>query len=312
LQPDLVLAHGHGAMAALIRVNRPLPPVIMDYPDLEQIRTRRNIAHDSRQSAAWRGVAQGWLARCADRTAARRADLALVCSDHDRQILSRMAPSARIAVVPNTAQTGPPLAPQADPVALFIGIGRYPPNAEAIRWLVRDVWPLVRAGHGTARLLIVGEGTENVAATDTEIGIEVCGFVEDAADVYARARIALAPIRAGSGTRIKIIEAAMLRRPVVSTTVGAEGLSFRAGDEILIADTAAAFAGHITDLLRDDARCAHIAAAAYRRATADYAPDRVRTMLRIAAMSLLGEKDRGDLASPEQRACDPPATHGGA
>src|SRR5205807_60194 len=98
---------------------------------------------------------------------------------------------------------------------------------------------------------IVGEDTETVPIPDHAPGIGVLGFMPDLEGVYQDARLVVCPVRSGGGTRIKIIEAAMYGRAVVSTAIGAEGLAFEAGSEILIADSADDFARRCAEVLAD-------------------------------------------------------------
>jgi glycosyltransferase involved in cell wall biosynthesis len=158
---------------------------------------------------------------------------------------------------------------------MFVGVTNYKPNADAIRRLVNDLWPRVRRLVPDARLTIVGEGATAVADSRPDEGCIVLNFVSDLDEIYREARIALCPITGGGGTRIKVIEAAMHARPVVSTRIGAEGLSFVPGSEILLADEPGEFAQQCAALLLDPDRCVKMGRAARARALAEYSPERV-------------------------------------
>jgi len=230
------------------------------------------------ETGAWpkiRRAAWIWIARHAVLIAARMARVSFVCSAHDQVVLSLMVPDARAEVLQNGARevAVPPSAPK--PTAMFVGVATYPPNAAAIRWLVAEIWPRVRALVPAAELTIVGQGALTVAESDGDSGISVIDFVTDLSAIYRDARIALCPIRQGSGTRIKIIEAAMHARPAVSTRVGAEGLVFAPGIEILIADEPDAFAEACAGLLSDRDRCEKIGRAARARAMKEYSHERI-------------------------------------
>jgi glycosyltransferase involved in cell wall biosynthesis len=124
----------------------------------------------------------------------------------------------------------------------------------------------VRVALPKARLVLAGFGTDELGIGDPAQGIDARGFVADLAPLYGDARIVLCPLRAASGTRIKIIEAAMYGRAALSTAIGAEGLAFAAGREIALADEPEAFARACIELLSDGPRAARIGLAARERA----------------------------------------------
>ena len=285
-QPDLILAFRTGVMGPLLRMRQPLPPVVLDLDDIEHVKVLR-----FHQGAGWRvrlrNHAWAWIARRSERHATALATTTLVCSEADGRELRSVAPRARVEVLPNTARIRTARPPASEPVALFVGVAYYPPNLEAIQWLVHDIWPRVRTRHPEARLIIVGEGAESLVGDPVPPGLEVRGFEPDLDAVYGRARFTVCPIRRGSGTRIKIIESAFCARPTVSTTLGAEGLSFRPGHDILIADDAAAFAEACCTMLRDPARCVDLGQAAHAHARQHYDPERlVEQIARILRTAL--------------------------
>jgi glycosyltransferase involved in cell wall biosynthesis len=132
----------------------------------------------------------------------------------------------------------------------------YHPNIDAVGFLVREIWPLVRNRCPDVRLRLVGRGDAFIRhllppGTADQTGIEVTGPVRDARAEIAQAQIVVAPLRAGSGTRIKILEAWAAARCVVATPLAAEGLDARAGVDIALATGAHAFASEVVRLLGD-------------------------------------------------------------
>src|SRR6185369_17848392 len=110
-------------------------------------------------------------------------------------------------------------------VVLFVGFFRHEPNVEAVRYFCSDVLPRIRAVRPDVRFRIVGAyPPEVVRRLGEREGVEVTGGVEDIAPYYRRAAVFVAPVLQGSGTRLKILEAMASGCPVVSTTIGAEGL----------------------------------------------------------------------------------------
>ena len=273
IQPDLIFVHRMGAAGALSRVGLPLPPVVMDMDDVEHVKITRMHAHVT----SWRDRAYvklcAFIARQCERRFCRLSNVTLVCSEHDRREVLRIAPNASVEVVPNVGQAVNVLPEIDEPSAIFIGIAHYPPNREAIEWLVREIWPRVRLRVPKARLNIAGQASALVAADDEAGGIKVWGYVSEVEPCYRDSAIAVCPIMKGSGTRIKIIEAALLGRPCVSTVIGAEGLDFIAGKEIVIADSSQEFADAVANLLLDPALRQSIGLAAREKAMALYHPD---------------------------------------
>jgi glycosyltransferase involved in cell wall biosynthesis len=182
-------------------------------------------------------------------------DLVLVTSDADRQRVLELCPRARVAVYPNSLPlSGLPGAADEEIVA-FSGNLEYHPNVNAIKYFHKEVWPLLRdACHGL-RWRLIGK---NEAAVRGMIGqdsrIEFTGPVANAIAELARARVVVVPLLAGSGTRIKILEAWAAGRCVVSTPIGAEGLPARDGENIRIVQGPRQMAEAVLELLRDAAQ----------------------------------------------------------
>ncbi|MES1261561.1 MAG: glycosyltransferase [Acidobacteriota bacterium] len=190
-----------------------------------------------------------------------RFSLVLATSAADQAVAQSIAPSATIAVYPNAlpAVEAPQISqkPLRDskgpPVIVFSGNFEYHPNIDAVRFLVTEIWPEVRKRNPEVRLRLVGRGDSFIRKfLRSEPGIEVSGPVPDARPEIAAAALVIAPLRAGSGTRIKILEAWSAGRAVLATPLAAEGLDARDGDNIALAATAPAFSESILRLLSDD------------------------------------------------------------
>jgi glycosyltransferase involved in cell wall biosynthesis len=148
------------------------------------------------------------------------------------------------------------------PRIVLSGNFEYHPNIDAVAFLSKEIWPLVRRAFPAVRLRLVGRGDASIRH------LLPSGPVEDALPEIAQAQVVIAPIRTGSGTRIKILEAWSAARPVVATPLAAEGLAANtggdAGANIVLATGAAEFAAEIGRLLRDPAARACIGAAGRR------------------------------------------------
>lgn len=132
---------------------------------------------------------------------------------------------------------------------LFLGSFRHLPNVEALRWFLKDVFPKIRAAEPRARLVIVGSDPPPRHSLPGAEAIEMVGFVEDVREPLARYAVFVCPILAGSGIRVKLLEAFAAGIPVVSTRIGAEGLAGVDGEVCALADDAETFARHAVRLL---------------------------------------------------------------
>ena len=178
----------------------------------------------------------------------------MVCSQLDAE-RARDQGLTRVSVVPNgyrspddpvgRAAVGSP------PVVLFQGQLHYPPNIEAATWLAREVGPALRTLVPEVEIRLVGDHHPELAALGDPPRVTVVGRVADMATELARADIVVVPVRYGSGTRVKVLEAFSHRIPVVSTTLGAEGIGVEDGVHLLIGDTVPALAEACARLLRD-------------------------------------------------------------
>jgi len=200
------------------------------------------------------------------RSVCERADLVLACSEVDRRQIHALTPNARVEVLPNGVDPhrfddlGPP---PRDPVVTFTGFLAYWPNADACRYLATAILPLLREQVPDVQVRLVGRlPPEMVVDLGALAGVEVRADAPDIRPWLAQSRVMVAPIRAGSGTRLKILEAFAAGRPVVSTSIGCEGLDVVHEEHLLIADTPAAFASAVARLLADAALAGRIAAGA--------------------------------------------------
>ena len=289
---DLVwLGCGTEGFVALSPVLPTDVPVVANLDDLEDDKIASRLAAETAAGAArgpwgrWRPAAVA--TRLRDRLEVRRwrrlhATMAeavarvVVCSDDDRQRL-RDQGAGDAVVVPNVypAPERPlgRLAVGSPPTLTLIGTLDYRPNADAAEVMVRQVLPTVRRAVPDAELRLVGRAGRGTAELARSAGVVATGMVDDIDAELARADVAVVPIRFGSGTRIKILEAFAHRIPVVSTTMGAAGLAVVDGRELLIADEPVAFATACVTLLRDEVERERLVTAAERHWQERYRPE---------------------------------------
>jgi glycosyltransferase involved in cell wall biosynthesis len=200
----------------------------------------------------------------------------LLAASHD-EMKSLSAFGVPTSAVPNVVADAParPRRRRRDFYSiLFVGTMGYAPNVDAVIWFVSRVWHrLERALRHRVRLAIVGGNPPPaLARLGSQRGIEVTGAVADVARYYREADLVVAPIRAGGGTRIKLIEAAAHGVPVVATGFGAGGTTFQHGVDMLIADDEMNFLRACLMLARDRPLAARLAARARAKAKRDYSP----------------------------------------
>jgi glycosyltransferase involved in cell wall biosynthesis len=175
-----------------------------------------------------------------ERSTLRSAFGHVVCSERERKQLCETVPVSRMAIVPNGvdtayfADTGPPA--ESRNRIVFVGLMNYHSNVEAAVAFTREVWPRLRSRLPGCTLTMVGATPDPAVLALREVaGVEVTGTVPDVRSWYREALAAIVPLRTGSGTRLKILEAMAAGVPVVSTALGAEGLDVSPGGNIILA-----------------------------------------------------------------------------
>lgn len=243
------------------------------------------------------------VARCSALSAASPEEAAAITARHGAPCL----------VVPNTVAL-PPVQPgggsgrrPGSPAGgggsgstariLFVGNLTYGPNLEAACWLVEEILPAIRARHrGPVEAVLVGPyhpGSPLGRLGERE-GVELAGFVEDLAPFYARAGVVLAPLRSGAGTRTKLLEAFANEVPVVTTPIGAAGLTVRDGRHLLLGAGTDELAEQAARLLADPARAVKLAAAALELVRSSYSPaTAAASVARLFATARLNGRPEG-------------------
>jgi glycosyltransferase involved in cell wall biosynthesis len=183
-----------------------------------------------------------------------RFNLLLAPSDQDAERIQGIAPESQVHVYPNAIPSVTEPVREQEDVIVFSGNLEYHPNLIAVRFFLEQIWPLLRERWPGLVWRLVGR---NPAAVKKYVHgdprIEVAGPPENAIDALAASKVAVVPLLAGSGTRVKILEAWAAGRAVVSTCLGAEGLPGRHGEHLLLADEPGAFAEAVSTLLESPA-----------------------------------------------------------
>lgn len=272
-------------------------PMIVNGHNIEHMLLQRYVAFERnlmKKGYAWLELQKQ---RRWEQRACSRANLVMVCSEHDRSVMARLCPKTAVAMVPNVVDTETYLQKgEAEPkTVLFQGGMDWYPNRDGVEFFISDILPELRRLVPGVRFVIAGRnGCEKFLRRFAGIpGVEFTGTVPDMRTEIAKATVCVVPLRIGSGTRLKILEAAAMGKPIVSTRVGAEGLEFRNGEEILVTDEPQAFALAVADLLNDTSRRQALGQAARRCVEQRYSFQIVRSAVRQAFDELNGRPLRG-------------------
>lgn len=195
-----------------------------------------------------------------EKAVARRAAVEVVCGQDDENFIRQhISPDVPVTVITNGVDleyfnprlSGVHRAP--DPTILFCGAMDYTPNVDALRWYFGEIHEPLRRRIPALRVSIVGrDPAPEVCAYGRLPGVTVSGSVSDVRPYYRAAWLQIVPLRIGGGTRLKIPESMAMETPVISTTIGAQGLDLIHGDELLLADTSEDFVAETERALKDE------------------------------------------------------------
>ena len=189
--------------------------------------------------------------------ACRQMDHVLTVSELDRRVLQAELPDLPVSVIPNGVDLDHFYPPVGDtrsesPGAVFVGKLDYRPNADAVKWFCTEILPVVRTEVPRFTFTIVGAHSGRLErAVGGLPGVRIVGEVRDTRPFLVESTVVVVPLRSGAGTRLKVLEALAMGRPVVSTAIGCRGLDVVDGRHLLVAEAPELFARRIADLLHD-------------------------------------------------------------
>lgn len=237
-------------------------PVVIDQHNIEHEILWRTYVHERswlRKWYSWREygpLKRGEIERCG------RADVVVVTSERERDLLTSLLPGKSIKVVPNGVDTQTfcvSETPEVPHQIIFTGTMDYYPNIDAVLSFAYLCWPRIRTEVPDATWLIVGRNpSPDVRRLKMLPGVTVVGSVPDIRPYLASSAVALAPLHVGSGTRLKILEALAMGKAVVSTSPGYEGLALVPDQHLLVVDQHNAFAESVIELLHNPERRAEL------------------------------------------------------
>ena len=277
-------------------------PLLLDSVDVQHVILQRYLALEHNPAKKLYAWSEARKLRRWEEGACQMSALNLACSEHDGRLLQSLAPASRVVVVPNVIDVDSyPISADNDSLTvLYQGGMDWFPNRDAVVYFVAEILPELRKRVPGVRFVVAGrQASDKFCRRYAGVqNVEFTGTVPDMRPVIAKAAVCVVPLRIASGTRLKILEAAATGKAVVSTQVGAEGLDFIHGEDIVIADDPQEFARAVAGLLVDVSRRHRIGEAARKRAERQYSLAALRASLRLAFAALEGISPRQRLAAP--------------
>jgi glycosyltransferase involved in cell wall biosynthesis len=202
-----------------------------------------------------------------------RASRILACSQTDAQQLAALAPQTPITVVPNGVDTQAISASENPPRAnrmIFVGQMSWFPNRDGVVWFLEDILPRIVKARPDAQFALVGKNAGLQVPPSLATNVQLLGFVDDLVPVMQEAAVYVVPLRAGSGTRLKVLEAMAFGKAIVTTHIGSEGIALDDGENAVYADSAEDFAAAVVRAMDDPTLVARLGLRARALAVARY------------------------------------------
>lgn len=269
-------------------------PVVLNAHNVEHLLLEKRAQIEQRPHARRFLAGQCARLRRFEQAACARADAVLACSQVDAAVLHSMAPGTRIEVIANGVDLQANR-PAAQPVAhgtelVFVGQMGWFPNRDGVDWFLRDIFPRVLAARPDTRFVLVGKAEGLDVPASVARHVELAGFVDDLRPLVHRAAVYVVPLRAGSGTRLKVLEAMALGKAMVTTRIGSEGIALSDGINAVFADDANGFSAAVLDLLDSPGRAQRLGHAARNCAEARYGWEAIGRDLLDLYQRLLDER----------------------
>jgi glycosyltransferase involved in cell wall biosynthesis len=249
-------------------------PVVLNAHNVEHLLLEKRVQIESRPLSRRFLANQIARLRNFEQAACRRADAVLACSETDADALRELAPAIDVTVVPNGVDLDgnrPAAASNGGNARMvFVGQMGWFPNRDGVEWFMREVLPRIVAARADAEFVLVGKADGLEIPESVKTHVRLAGFVPDLRPVVHDAAVYVVPLRAGSGTRLKVLEAMALGKAVVTTHIGSEGIALRDGESALYADDAESFARAVLDLFDNPGRANQLGVAARACAEAHY------------------------------------------
>lgn len=264
-----------------IEAAAPRPMIIYDAHNAEWILQKRAFATDIKKPSRWAAATYSlvqWRRLVAyEANLMSRVNHTIAMSHPDKVALRQINPGASITVVPNGVDLSVYTRFRGKSIPhdlVFTGKMDFRPNIDAVLWFSQQVLPLIQAQRPGVTFAIVGQRPHpRLDVLRSQPGITITGYVDDVRPYIAGAKVYVAPLRVGGGTRLKLMEAMAMGKAIVSTNLGAEGFPVENGKELILADEPEIFAQQVLHLLRNSPLRASLGRAGQAFAQANYSWD---------------------------------------
>ena len=229
-------------------------PFVLDEHNIEYLLLRRLAEVETSPDRKAFGYIEAAKVRWEEVKAWRQCDGAVFTSQADLDVMRAPFPEKPACVVPNGVDAEYFSPSDDEPersTVVFTGSINYRPNTDAVAYFIKEVMPQLLRLKPSAKFVVVGQGAPDSLLRMADANVEFTGAVPDVRPYVARAAVVIAPLRVGSGTRLKILEALAMGKPVVTTTIGCEGLSVVDGEHLVVADDPQPFAEAVARLMTD-------------------------------------------------------------
>ena len=256
VKPELILCNTilAGQVFARSNVGKHIPRILDTFDVFASLRRREMLQEKSRRLIWLWKCLDYWKSALYEQTIWRKFNALIAISEIDAEMIRATVPEKNVRLVPMGISL--PQLPVVDTIlkdfdVLFVGKLDYPPNVAAISWFDQNVMPLLFLKKPQIKVAIVGKSPNQAIQSIVKGRDNYCLFadVPELASYYARSKTVIIPIRAGSGVKVKLIEALAYRMPIVTTSIGADGIPVRHMEHAIIADDADDFATGILGLI---------------------------------------------------------------
>lgn len=252
---------------------------VLNHHNVESVMMKRRASKETNILKQLYFYAEAVKLKSAEKEFCAQAKVNLVVSNPDAAELREICPQANVALCENGCDTDylqPSETELPEPGhLLFIGNLKWYPNRDAIVYFIKEVWPELVKECPLVKLTVVGAHPpeELVRLASRDARLQVTGFVEDMRPYFRRADIVICPIRDGGGTRLKILDAMAMGKPIVTTSIGCEGIDVVPGRDVFIAETARDFIAHIKSLMANPSMKAEVSSSVRKIAERKYSWD---------------------------------------
>ncbi len=235
----------------LVRARAPHASIFYDMVDIHSLRLYREAELNQNQCKQDEARAM----EATEFSLVRGADVVITVSDTERQLILEKVPEAVVEVIPNIfepVETAPP-GPRGRRDILFLGGFWHKPNGDGVTWFVKEIWPKIRSCGPEVQFIIAGSNPDaDVKALEQHPGVKVIGYVADLKSLFDACRVFVAPLRYGAGMKGKVGQSLTFGLPLVSTSIGVEGIPLEPGRDFLLGNNPDDFAANTIRLLEDD------------------------------------------------------------